>query len=140
MIIEYARNSLGFKDARHAEYDPYASNLFITQLGCSLAGREMELTFSSGSRVAEIYGGTSAVEQYYCNFGVNPNYVSLLKSGALKITGSDSEGEIRVIEVPGHPFFLGTLFVPQTRSTAEQPHPLVTAFVKAVQENGPLVI
>ena len=135
MIIEYARNSLGFKDAGHAEYDPYASNLFITQLGCSLAGREMELTFSSGSRVAEIYGAISAVEQYYCNFGVNPDYVSLLKSGALKITGSDSEGEIRVIELLGHPFFLGTLFVPQTRSTAEQPHPLVTAFVKAVNDS-----
>lgn len=139
MIIEYARNSLGFKEAGHAEYDPYASNLFITQLGCSLAGREMELTFSSGSRVAEIYGGISAVEQYYCDFGVNPDYVSLLKSGALKITGSDSEGEIRVIELPGHPFFLGTLFVPQARSTAEKPHPLVTAFVKAVQENKSVV-
>ena len=139
MIIEYARNVLGFRDAGHAEYDPYASDLFITQLACSLAGREMELTFSSGSRVAEIYGGISAVEQYYCNFGVNPDYLSLLNSGPLKITGSDSEGEIRVIELPGHPFFLGTLFVPQTSSTAEQPHPLVTAFVKAVQENKSVV-
>ena len=134
MIIEYARNVLGFREAGHAEYDPYASELVITQLACSLAGREMELTFSSGSRVSEIYGGTSAIEEYYCNFGVNPDYVALLQSGALKITGSDGEGEIRVIELPGHPFFLGTLFVPQTRSTAEQPHPLVTAFMKAVQE------
>ena len=134
MIIEYARNVLGFKDADHAEYDPYASNLFITQLECSLAGREMELTFSSGSQVAEIYGGTSAIEQYYCNFGVNPDYVSRLKSGPLRITGSDSDGETRVIELPGHPFFVGTLFVPQARSTADHPHPLVTAFMKAVQE------
>jgi CTP synthase (UTP-ammonia lyase) len=132
MIIEYARNVLGFKDAAHAEYDPYASNLFITQLACSLVGREMKLTFSSGSRVAEIYGGTSAIEQYYCNFGVNPDYVSFLKSGSLKVTGSDSDGEIRVIELSGHPFFVGTLFVPQARSTADQPHPLVTAFMKAV--------
>jgi CTP synthase (UTP-ammonia lyase) len=132
MIIEYARNVLGFKDANHAEYDPYASSLFISQLACPLAGREMTLTFSSGSRVAQIYGTTLAIEQYYCNFGVNPDHVSLLKSGSLKITGSDSEGEIRVIELPGHPFFLGTLFVPQIRSTAKQPHPLVTAFMKAV--------
>jgi CTP synthase (UTP-ammonia lyase) len=139
MIIEYARNVIGFKDAGHAEYDPYASNLFITQLACSLAGRKMELTFSSGSRVAEIYGGTSAIEEYYCNFGVNPDYVFLLQSGSLKITGSDSEGEMRVIELPGHPFFLGTLFVPQTNSTAEQPHPLVTAFMKAVQENKSVI-
>ena len=136
MIIEYARNVLGFKDAGHAEYDPYASNLFITQLACSLAGREMELTFSPGSRVAEIYGATSVTEQYYCNFGVNPDYVSLLQSGSLKITGSDSEGEIRVIELPGHPFFLGTLFVPQTSSRVDQPHPLVTAFMRAVHETG----
>ncbi len=139
MIIEYARNVLGFKDAGHAEYDPYASNLFITQLACSLAGREMELMFSPGSRVADIYGATSVTEQYYCNFGVNPDYVSLLKSGSLKITGSDSEGEIRVIELPSHPFFLGTLFVPHTRSTAEQPHPLVTAFVRAVAETRSVV-
>jgi CTP synthase (UTP-ammonia lyase) len=134
MIIEYARNVLHFEDAGHAEYDPYASNLFITQFACSLAGREMELTFSPGSRVAEIYGGISAIELYYCNFGVNPDHVSILRSGPLKITGSDSEGEIRVIELPGHPFLLGTLFVPQTRSTAEQPHPLVTAFMKAVND------
>jgi len=133
MIIEYARSVLEFKDAGHAEYDPYASNLFITQLDCSLAGREMELTFSSGSRVAQIYGGTSAIEQYYCNFGVNPDYVSHLKSGPLRITGYDSDGETRVIELPGHPFFVGTLFVPQARSTADRPHPLVTAFIKAVQ-------
>ena len=134
MIIEYARNVLGFKDASHAEYYPEASNLFISQFACALAGREMELTFSPGSRVAEIYGAMSVTEEYYCNFGVNPNHVSLLKSGPLKITGSDSEGEIRVTELPGHPFFLGTLFVPQTRSTAKQPHPLVTAFRRAVNE------
>ena len=139
MIIEYARNVLGFKEAGHAEYDPYASNLFISQPACSLAGREMELTLSSGSRVAEIYGAISATERYYCNFGVNPDHVSLLQSGSLKITGSDGEGEIRVIELPGHPFFLGTLFVPQIRLTADQPHPLVTAFMKAVHENKSVV-
>jgi CTP synthase (UTP-ammonia lyase) len=139
MIIEYARNVLWFKDAGHAEYDPYACSLFITQLACSLAGREMELTLSFGSRVAEFYGATSVVEEYYCNFGVNPDYLSLLKSGPLRITGSDSEGEIRVIELPGHPFFMGTLFVPQVRSTAARPHPLVTAFMKAVHEHSSVV-
>jgi CTP synthase (UTP-ammonia lyase) len=54
----------------------------------------------------------------------------------LKVTGSDSEGEIRVIELPGHPFFIGTLFVPQTRSRPEAPHPLVTAFLKAAIESS----
>jgi len=138
MVIEYARNVLGFEDAQHAEYDPYASNLFITQLSCSLAGREMTLMFSVGSSVAKFYGATLAIEQYYCDFGVNREYVALLKSGSLRITGSDSEGEVRVIELPGHSFFLGTLFVPQTQSTAEKPHPLVTAFLRAVGETRSL--
>ena len=132
IIIEYARNVLGFKDAQHAEYDPYASSLFISHLACSLAGREMQLVFSPGSQVAAIYDATLATEEYYCNFGVNPDYLLYLKSGPLRISGSDSEGEVRVVELPGHPFFVGTLFVPQTRSTPEKCHPLVTAFLKAV--------
>ncbi len=132
MVIEYARNVLGFKDAQHAEYDPYASSLFISQLACSLAGREMQLEFVPGSRVAAIYGSLSATEQYYCNFGVNPDCIAELKQGPMKISGSDAEGEIRVIEHPDHPFFIGTLFVPQARSTPEKPHPLVTAFLEAV--------
>jgi CTP synthase (UTP-ammonia lyase) len=131
MVLEYARNSLGFKDAKHAEYDPYASELFISELACSLAGREMDLSFVAGSKVAEIYGCLRATEQYYCNFGVNPDKVALLKSGPMRFTGADNEGELRVIELPGHPFFLGALFVPQMRSTRENPHPLVTAFVEA---------
>jgi CTP synthase (UTP-ammonia lyase) len=132
MVLEYARNVLHYADAQHAEYDPYASTLFISRLACSLAGREMELRFEHGSLVAEIYGSTSAKEEYYCNFGVDPEKVEILASSGLRISGSDSEGEVRVIELPNHPFYLGTLFVPQTRSTERRPHPLVTAFVQAV--------
>jgi CTP synthase (UTP-ammonia lyase) len=131
MVLEYARNVLGFHDAQHAEYDPYASRLFLTQLACSLVGREMRLSFVAGSRVAAIYGALEATEAYYCDFGVNPEHAPLLGAGPLRITGSDAEGEARVIELPGHAFFLGTLFVPQTSSTPDAPHPLVTAFVEA---------
>lgn len=136
MVIEYARNVLGFKDAQHAEYDPYASNLFISQLDCSLAGREMQLNFEPGSQVASIYGELSAKEQYYCNFGVNPDCIDQLKQGLLNISGSDAEGEIRVIEHPDHPFFIGTLFVPQSRPTSLKPHPLITAFLRAVVDRA----
>ena len=132
MMIEYARNVLHYRDAQHAEYDPYASALFISRLACSLAGREMELKFESGSLVGDIYGSMSAREEYYCNFGVDPGKVGLLANSGLRISGSDSEGEVRVIELPSHPFYLGTLFVPQTKSTEQRPHPLVTAFVHAV--------
>ena len=136
MIIEYARNLLGHKDAQHAEYNPYASNLFISSLTCSLAGREMTLAFIPGSRVAQIYGTLKATEQYYCNFGVNPAVVPLLKTGPMHFVGSDQEGEIRVLELPEHPFFVGTLFVPQNRSRADRPHPLVTAFLRTVADKS----
>jgi CTP synthase (UTP-ammonia lyase) len=132
MVIEYARHVLHFADAQHAEYDPDASRLFISALQCSLLGRTMALRFQAGSRVAGIYGSHSAEEEYYCNFGVNPGVVPLLRAGGLQITGSDEEGEVRVIELAGHPFFIATLFVPQMRSTPSRPHPLVTAFVRAV--------
>lgn len=132
IILEYARNVLNYTDATHAEYDPYASRLFISELTCSLAGREMRLRFTAASRVAAWYGNTTAIEQYYCNFGVNPEYVSLLSSGDLKVVGCDAEGEVRAVELPDHRFFVGTLYVPQMRSRPDAPHPLVTAFSRAM--------
>jgi len=134
MVIEYARNVLGYHDAQHAEYDPYASNLFISSLACSLAGREMTLELAPGSKVAGIYSALEVKEEYYCNFGVSPEAVPLIKNGPLRIVGSDSEGEIRVLEMPAHPFFIATLYVPQNRSRPEKPHPLVTSFVRTVVE------
>ena len=131
IILEYARNVLAFHDAAHAEYDPYASDLFVTQLDCSLVGRELTIALAAESRVARIYGALEAREQYYCNFGINPDKTELIRSGELQITGSDAEGEVRVVELPTHPFFIGTLFVPQLRSTVARPHPLVTAFLRA---------
>ncbi len=132
LIIEYARHVLGFRDAQHAEYDPYASDLFIPELTCSLAGREMDLRLAPGSQVAAIYGATAVTERYHCNFGVHPDRVAALASGPLRIVGADAEGEVRVVELPGHRFFIGTLYVPQAQSTASRPHPLVCAFLQAV--------
>jgi CTP synthase (UTP-ammonia lyase) len=131
IIIEYARNVLGFQDAQHAEYDPYASLLFVSELACSLAGREMQLWLQPGSQVAAIYGTSTVVERYYCNFGVHPDRVAALGAGPLHIVGSDAEGAVRVVELPGHPFFIGALYVPQSRSTSDAPHPLVSAFLRA---------
>lgn len=132
MILEYARNVLNIKDAQHAEYNSSGSEIFISELKCSLAGREMKISFSVGAKVTKIYGYHRVTEQYYCNFGVNPEKINLLKSGPLRISGSDEEGEVRVIEHPDLDFFIGTLFVPQVKSKPNNPHPLVNAFLEAV--------
>ena len=133
MVVEYARNVLGIQGAQHGEYGT-AGELFITPLACSLAGRSMLLKLQPDSQVATHYGKTQVEEQYYCNFGVDPARVEQLKSGPLRFSGSDPEGELRVFELPGHPFFIGTLFVPQARSLPGKPHPLISAFVRATPD------
>jgi CTP synthase (UTP-ammonia lyase) len=137
IIIEFARNVLGIADAAHAESDPYASRPVISRLACSLAGRNLPIKLVEPSLVASLYGSTSVVEQYYCNFGVNPDYVPALSSKDLQVVGSDEEGEIRVVEVRNHPFFVGTLFVPQMRSRVGEPHPLVRGFLAAIFKTAP---
>jgi len=135
VIMEIARNILGFKDAEHAEYDPYSSKLFISKLTCSLAGKVMELDLAPNSKVAKIYAATQVKEKYYCNSGVNPDHIEELKKAPIEIVGSDSEGEIRIIEIPTHRFFIATLFVPQVNSTPDNPHPLITSFIKEITKN-----
>jgi CTP synthase (UTP-ammonia lyase) len=131
IVIEYARNVLGFADAQHAEYDPYASNLFISELSCSLAGRTMAVELRAGSRAAESYGGREASERYYCNFGLDPEHQRLLDEGGLRVTGVDQDGEARVLELPGRRFYIATLFVPQLSSAPDAPHPLIVSYLRA---------
>ena len=144
--LEFARNVLGIKDAMHAEYDPNASVLFIRPLTCSLVGKKLAIRLKPGSKAATFYGSTEAIESYYCNFGLNPEYREPLESAGLTISGWDDgeDGavdpvvpEARVIELRDHPFFLGTLFVPQAGSTPERPHPLIAAFAEQIGRISP---
>jgi CTP synthase (UTP-ammonia lyase) len=130
MIVEFARNVLGFADAAHAEYDPYGSTLFVTPLSCSLAGKILPIRLSRESRAAQAYGAVEAVERYYCNFGLNPAYQHSLHQRGFRIVGTDASGEARILELPAHRFYVGTLFVPQARSEPGRPHPLIVAYLK----------
>ena len=134
IILEFARNVLSFADAEHEESAPAASRLFISRLACSLAGRTMTITLTPDSKLARVYGRTTVHEQYLCNFGVNPQYVDIFRSGAMRVVGADAEGVIRAVELPEHPFFVGTLFMPQLGSTPSQPHPVVSAFIRACSQ------
>ena len=135
MVLEYARDALGMIDVSHQEYDPNASSPIISRLVCSLAGREMVINLRAGSLVAGIYGKRTVTEKYFCSYGVNPSYTGHFEHGRLRISGSDQEGIMRVVEMLDHPFFVGTLYVPQVNSTPEQPHPLIRGFVKATVKN-----
>ena len=131
VILEFARNVLGVTDAHHAEYDPCGSQLFITPLSCSLAGQQMAIRLHPDTVAARAYRSLAATERYYCNFGLNPDYLHPLIAGGLVVSGVDDDDEVRVVELPRHRFFVATLFVPQTSSSPGHPHPLVSALVHA---------
>jgi CTP synthase (UTP-ammonia lyase) len=86
----------------------------------------------SDTRAAALYGATEAVEDYYCNYGVNPEYQRLIEDGGLRVSAVGEAGEIRIVELPDHPFFLATLFLPQARSTPARSHPLLAGYAAAV--------
>jgi len=129
--VEFARNVLGIADADHAETSPDAPRLAITPLSCSLAGQSHPVRMVPGSRAAGIYGTVSSVEPFYCNYGLNPDFRPLLEARGLVVGGLGEDGLVRILELRGHPFFLGTLYVPQARSRPGAPHPLVAALVEA---------
>ena len=130
-LLEYARNVLGFGEAEHAESNPVAAMPLIARLECPLVGAQGRVEFKAHSRIADIYGTTEAIEEFNCSFGFNTRYASLLHSADLRVSGTDDRGELRAVELPGHPFFVATLFQPERAAFKGLAHPLIVAFVRA---------
>jgi len=130
-VLEFAKHVLSYADAAHEAYEPSASRLFVTALACSIKGQAMPVRLLAGSRAHAAYGCDQVIEEYYCSHGINPRYQTLLQEQGLRITGRDESGEPRILEIAEHPFYVATLFVPQTRSTMQTPHPLITEFLTA---------
>ena len=104
----------------------------ITPLACSLVGQTHAVKIVPDTRASSLYGTSAALEDYYCNYGVNPDYLDRLQAAGLRVSGLGDDGEIRIVELPDHPFFLATLFLPQARSSAASPHPLLRGYAAAV--------
>ena len=131
VVIEYARSVLGLADADHQKSNPKAAMPLIAPLGCALAGVTARVRFTAGSRIRRAYGTMESQEVYHCSFGVNGRYRRLLEGGDLHVAAVDDQGEIRAVELDGHPFFVATLFQPELRTETS---PLVGAFVTASQK------
>ena len=136
MLVEYARNVLGAEGAEHAETSPDAADLVVTPLSCSLWGQEHRVTLVPDTRAAGLYGVESAMEDYFCSYGLSPEYRPRMEESGLRVSGVDEEGEPRIVELVGHPFLVATLFCFQTRSRPEEPHPLVAGFVDAARQSS----
>lgn len=135
IVIEFVRNVLGIADADHAETNPSADRLAVTAMACSLAGESHPVRLIAGTRAAQMYGTDRVVEPFFCSFGLNPGYAPILEARGLRISGVGENGEARIVELADHPFFVGTLYVPQARSTAQAPHPLLQAFIAAAHRS-----
>lgn len=130
-VVEYARNVLGWADAEHAEMSPDATRQVIALLACSLVEVTGTIHFRVGSRIAAAYGCLEAAEGYHCNYGLNPAFRKELVSGQLQIGAEDTAGDVRAVELEGHPFYVATLFQPERAALRGETASLVRAFVQA---------
>lgn len=109
--------------------------LVVTPLSCSLVGQTLLIHIrDQQSKTGQALQTDQITERYYCNFGLNPDYQAMLHQHGFQVVGIDTGGEARILELADHPFYVATLFVPQTSSTAEHPHPLVSGFLRSIQQ------
>ncbi|MGW7314267.1 CTP synthase C-terminal region-related (seleno)protein [Streptomyces sp. NPDC054865] len=135
-LLEYARNVCGLPDAAHAENDPGAGDPLIAPLACSLVGHEGLVRAEPGSLAESALGAERTMERYHCDYGPAPRHLPALAARGLRLSGHDEDGQVRVAELPGHPFFLATLFQPELSGDGTRPHPIVRAFAAAAVERA----
>src|SRR5689334_15979695 len=109
-VIEYAQAVLGWRDATHAETTPDAGRNVISALTCGLLDGEGLIRFVPASKLATAYGAPETTAEYLCRYGVNPDFRRALVRGPLREAATDADGDIRAVELDGHPFFVATLF------------------------------
>lgn len=146
MVIEYARNVLGLKDANTKEVNPKTQNPVIDIMesqkeniknhnyggNMRLGGYKAVLT--DGSLAKEAYKSKEVTERHRHRYEVNGDYIATLEKAGLVFSGKSPDSKLmEIAELPNskHPFFLGTQFHPEFLARPLSPHPLFTAFIKA---------
>jgi len=144
-VIEYARNVLGWKDAHTTEISEDCEHPVITimedQKNVTDKGGTMRLgsykcKLLDGSKISQAYNEEIISERHRHRYEFNNEYLAEFEKNGMIATGKNPEsGLVEVVEIPEHPWFVGTQFHPEYKSTVEKPHPLFVAFVKACIEN-----
>ena len=135
-LLEYARHVCGLATVQNAEVTPEARDQLIVPLECSLVGHEEAVMVVPGTLAAKITGPGRRTERYHCAYGLNPAYLDALTGGGLRFSGFDDSGQVRIMELPGHPFFIGTLFQPELDGDGTHPHPVIVALAAAAAEHA----
>ncbi len=141
-VIEYARNVLGLADANSTEMDEKTTHPVISlmeeQKSITNKGGTMRLgawdcELKEGSLAQRMYGGATAIrERHRHRYEFNNDFKDKLERAGLLASGINKEtGLVEIIELPGHPWFIGVQFHPEYKSTVANPHPLFVGFIKA---------
>lgn len=153
MVVEYARNVAGLKDANTTEINPKTQHPVIDILpeqkerlarkdyGGSMRLGSYPCVLKKGTVAREAYGRDSLDrERHRHRYEVNPEFVDQIESAGLVFSGESPERSYlkEIAELPKsvHPFYLGTQYHPELLARPLDPHPLFTAFIKASIANA----
>ena len=150
-VVEFARNVAGLKDANSSEFEPDTPHPVIalitewitaegdvesrdeaSDLGGTMRLGGQECIVDPDSTIFACYGKERIKERHRHRYEFNNNYLQVLQDAGLKLTGKSIDDKlVEVIEVPGHPWFVGCQFHPEFTSTPRDGHPLFSGFIGA---------
>ncbi|SNB61141.1 CTP synthase [Arboricoccus pini] len=155
--VEAARNLAGINGASSTEFGPCADPVvgLLTEwdrdgmverrgqdgdLGGTMRLGAYVCDIEPGSLIHDVYRETRISERHRHRYEVNINYLERLQAAGLKFSGMSPDRRLpEIIELPGHPWFVGVQFHPELKSRPAAPHPLFAAFIKAAMEQSRLV-
>lgn len=147
-VIEYARNVLGLKDAHTTEIDRKTKNPVIDIMpeqkknledknyGATMRLGAYPAFLAKGTIAFKAYGKKEISERHRHRWEVNPSYIEMIEKGGLVFSGKSEDGRLmEIAELPKnkHPFFLGTQFHPEFKSTPLSSHPLFSEFINTAK-------
>jgi CTP synthase len=156
-VIEAARNLAGVEKANSTEFGPTPEPVvgLLTEwvrgnvleqrkadgdLGGTMRLGAYQASLKAGSKVADIYGSTSISERHRHRYEVNTTYLDRLEQRGLRFCGMSPDGVLpEIVEMEGHPWFIGVQFHPELKSRPFEPHPLFASFIEAALHQSRLV-
>ena len=144
--IEFARDVLGLARANSSEFDPSTPDPVIdimreqtsvTDKGGTMRLGAYEAVLKEGTISRECYEVERVKERHRHRYEFNPEYRERFEEAGMRVAATSPDGRLtEILELSGHPWFVGVQFHPEFRSHFLSPHPLFTGFVKACLENG----
>jgi len=145
MVIEFARNVLGYSDANsremnektpHNVIDIMEEQKNITNMGGTMRLGAYECVLRQGSRVLDIYKKEHIQERHRHRYEFNNDYLTEYERNGMLCTGRNPESNlVEIVEIPGLKWYIGTQFHPEYQSTVLNPHPLFVDFIRTAIKN-----